>query len=71
MAKASPNAKRDVCPRCGRVSNMCICDALPEVRVLNKNASYELLQEPIATSTRVIIVQHPHEVKYIAKTYSI
>ena len=40
---------RILCGRCGRAGTTCVCSALPE--------------SPIATSTRVLILQHPREAR--------
>ncbi|KAG9447936.1 hypothetical protein H6P81_014064 [Aristolochia fimbriata] len=53
--KCISNAGRTICSnRCGRPSNVCICNELP--------------CEPISTSTRIVILQHPHELRHKLST---
>ena len=53
----APTAKRTHCARCGRPTNVCICDALPS--------------EPLQLQTPVLLWQHPAEGKRRLATGSI
>ncbi|XP_038883027.1 tRNA-uridine aminocarboxypropyltransferase 2 [Benincasa hispida] len=53
-SSSSPPPRRSICPNCSRPQPVCLCKFLPS--------------SPIATKTKIILLQHPHEAQHKLST---